>query len=45
MHTNKTNISQPIYECCKNCSNNPFVNKYASGVCNCTLPYLEMKTY
>lgn len=30
------------YNCCKYCSNNPAVNPHASGVCCCTLPYLEM---
>lgn len=25
---------------CEYCPNNPMVNKFASGVCNCTLPYL-----
>ena len=38
-------------ECCKNCSNNPMVNPYASGICSCTLPYVtptnvrDVKTY
>lgn len=26
--------------CCKYCPNNPSVNPYTSGICNCTLPYL-----
>lgn len=25
---------------CENCPNNPIINKFASGVCNCALPYL-----
>ena len=29
------------FECCKNCNNNPSVNPNASGVCCCSLPYLE----
>jgi hypothetical protein len=23
---------------CENCQNNPLVNPYASGICDCTLP-------
>ena len=30
------------YECCKNCQNNPVVNPNASGICNCSLPALEV---
>jgi len=33
---------EPPFECCKNCSNNPKNNKFASGVCSCDLPYKEM---
>lgn len=32
------------YECCKNCTNNPKNNPYASGICNCAYPYAEMAT-
>lgn len=28
------------YNCCKGCSNNPANG--GSGICNCTLPYMEM---
>lgn len=30
-----------FYKCCEDCINNPKNNPNASGVCNCTLPYLE----
>ena len=30
---------------CANCRNNPAVNPNASGVCNCTLPYLYNTRY
>jgi len=29
------------YRCCRNCENNPANNPYATGVCQCVLPYLE----
>lgn len=32
------------YECCKNCTNNSKNNPYASGICACTAPYMEMVT-
>ena len=35
-------IYEPPFECCKNCSNNPKNNKFASGFCCCDLPYKEM---
>ena len=31
-----------IHECCKHCNNNPSVNPFASGICHCVLPYMEM---
>lgn len=33
------------YECCKNCTNNPKNNPFASGICACTQPYREMVTW
>lgn len=33
------------YNCCRNCPNNPKYNKFASGVCFCTLPYMESPIY
>lgn len=30
------------YKCCEKCRNNPANNPHASGICNCTLPYMEM---
>ena len=33
------------YKCCQNCSNNPAVNPFASGICNCALPQLEEAGY
>lgn len=38
-------IYEPPFECCKNCSNNPKNNKFASGFCCCDLPYKEMFTW
>ena len=35
-------VYEPPFECCKNCSNNPKNNKFASGFCCCDLPYKEM---
>lgn len=32
---------KPNYKCCEKCSNNPANNPYASGICCCTLPYME----
>jgi len=29
--------SQPKNSPCEGCTNNPMVNKFASGFCNCTL--------
>ena len=29
------------HECCRNCPNNPKNNPYASGICNCVLPYMQ----
>ena len=29
------------YNCCENCNNNPKNNPFATGVCNCTLPYMR----
>lgn len=29
------------HDVCANCSNNPANNPYASGFCNCTLPYFN----
>jgi len=29
------------YKCCQNCNNNPANNPYATGICNCALPYFE----
>lgn len=28
-------------EACANCSNNPAVNPFASGVCHCVMPYIS----
>ena len=36
------NTYEPPFECCRNCSNNPVNNKFASGFCCCDLPYKEM---
>lgn len=36
------NMYEPPFECCRNCSNNPANNKFASGFCSCDLPYKEM---
>ena len=33
------------YMCCRKCMNNPFNNPYASGICNCVLPSMEMMKY
>ena len=33
------------YDCCKNCPNNPMNNPYATGVCHCALPSMEMVRY
>jgi len=33
------------YDPCANCSNNPLNNPYASGFCNCVLPYLNNPIY
>lgn len=30
---------------CENCVNNPKNNRFASGVCNCMLPYLNNPIY
>ena len=30
------------FKCCQHCSNNPKNNKFASGVCHCTLPSKEI---
>lgn len=27
---------------CENCPNNPMINKFSSGVCNCVLPYMDI---
>ena len=40
-----TNNQEPTafpFKCCQNCNNNPKNNKFASGVCYCTLPSQEM---
>ena len=39
---NLFDIPEPPFECCRNCSNNPANNKFASGFCCCDLPYKEM---
>ena len=31
------------YDPCEKCMNNPRNNPYASGVCNCVLPYMHGK--
>lgn len=36
-----TSYSDP----CEFCPNNPKNNKFASGVCSCTLPYLNQVIY
>lgn len=33
------------YDCCKNCPNNPMNNPYATGICHCALPSMEMVRY
>lgn len=30
---------------CEHCPNNPANNQYASGVCNCVLPYMNNTIY
>lgn len=38
-------INDPhCYDPCAGCSNNPAVNPHASGVCGCTLPYMNRMT-
>ena len=32
-----------IHKCCEHCSNNPKNNPYASGICCCSLPAMEMQ--
>lgn len=41
VNTTKHTWSNP----CENCPNNPLVNKFASGVCNCILPYINNPIY
>lgn len=31
------------FMCCRNCHNNPENNPYASGICCCVLPTMEMQ--
>ena len=35
------NHYKKVYNPCEKCSNNPSNNPYASGNCNCALPYLN----
>ena len=42
----EVNIEEPTWNNpCENCPNNPMVNKFASGVCNCILPYINNPIY
>ena len=43
--TPKVNLPNPLKpDPCRNCSNNPLVNKFASGICHCALPTLQNPT-
>ena len=37
--------NQPYHDPCAGCSNNPRNNPHASGMCNCSLPYMNRPTY
>lgn len=34
-------LNHHYYDPCANCPNNPANNPYASGFCNCVLPYMN----